>query len=313
MSKLAVFYHPDSVLHDTGPSHPETVDRARWIAEAIKEDDAIQEDLQWIKPSPVDVCWIEKVHSSEYRQYIEESCLSGRSCVDLGDTRVGMDSYSVALLAAGAAVQAVDGVLSDRFPRAFCCMRPPGHHARYEQAMGFCLFNNVAIAARFAEVRFGLERIAIVDWDVHHGNGTQEAFYNSPRVMFASMHQLPLYPHSGERHEEGLELGHGYTLNFPMPTGTGSEHWRRVFESELEPALEEFEPELLLVSAGFDAHTRDPLADVHLVEEDYEWMTLRLRMLADEYAKGRVVSVLEGGYDRTGLTRSALAHVRAMV
>lgn len=311
-SKLAVVYHADFELHDTGNQHPEKCVRARRVADALRAD-AIAEDLQWFTPEPAAAEWLEKVHSPEYRQYIEEACLSGRPYADIGETAICEESYAVARLAAGAAMQTVDLVFGDDFKRAFACIRPPGHHARYEQAMGFCLFNNIAIAAAYAEAAYGLERIAIVDWDVHHGNGTQETFYNSPKVMFSSLHQLPLYPHSGERVEEGLEMGHGFTLNLPLPAGSDGGVYRSAFNLELLPALKKFRPQLIFISCGFDAHCDDPLADMKLKEEDYRWMTRQLADIADEFCEGRIVSVLEGGYDMEALASSALAHVRELL
>ncbi len=310
--KLAVVYHPDFELHDTGNQHPENCLRARRVADALRADD-ISESLQWFTPEMAEAKWLEKVHSAEYRQFIEEACLSGRHSVDMGETVVCDQSYAIARLAAGAAMQAVDLVFSPDFKRSFACVRPPGHHARYEQAMGFCLFNNIAIAAAYADATYGLERIAIVDWDVHHGNGTQETFYNSPKVMFSSLHQLPLYPHSGERVEEGLEMGHGYTLNLPLPAGSDGGVYRSAFNLELLPALKQFRPQLILISCGFDAHRDDPLADMKLTEADYQWMTRQLAVIADEFCQGRIVSILEGGYHPQALASSAIAHVRELL
>lgn len=310
--KLAVIYHPDFELHDTGSQHPENFSRARRIVERLRGD-SIAEYLRWFTPELAEPGWVEKVHSPEYRQYIEEACLSGKPFVDMGETVVCEQSYHVALLAAGAAIKAVDLVLAEDFKRAFACIRPPGHHARYEQAMGFCLFNNIAIAAAYAGAFYGLERIAIVDWDVHHGNGTQETFYNSPKVMFSSLHQLPLYPHSGERVEEGLEMGHGFTLNLPLPAGSGGVEYQKAFHSELIPALKKFRPQLILISCGFDAHQNDPLADMKLKEEDYQWMTGQLAEIANEFGEGRMISVLEGGYHMEALASSALAHVKSLL
>lgn len=311
VSRTAVIYHPDFELHDTGPHHPERAERARLIAEGLRSSDVASE-LDWFTPEPVAVELLERIHSPEYRQFIEESCLSGRQTVDAGDTSISEQSYQVALLAAGASIRGIDAIFEDGYKRAFACSRPPGHHARYEQAMGFCLFNNIAIAAAYAESRYGLDRICILDWDVHHGNGTQEAFYNSPRIFFCSLHQMPLYPNTGESYDRGLEIGHGYTLNLPVPPRVDGQYYRELFEEELAPEISNFKPELILISAGFDAHKQDPLADVQLTTSDYTWMTRKVVEWADTWAQGRVFSQLEGGYHLPSLSEAAIAHVKAL-
>ncbi|KZV15272.1 Arginase/deacetylase [Dorcoceras hygrometricum] len=226
------------------------------------------------------------------------------------DTVLSPGSAEAALRAAGAAVAAVDAVLGDGHARrAFCAVRPPGHHATREQAMGFCLFNNVAVAAAHALAVHGLKRVAIADFDVHHGNGTQDIFWREPRVLFASSHQMPLYPGSGQPDERGT----GNILNRPLSAGDGPYLFRELWEGDLLPRLHAFRPQLVLVSAGFDAHERDPLADLCLGSEDYAWITAKLVDLADRHAGGRLVSSLEGGYDLAALAASAAAHVEALL
>jgi len=271
------------------------------------------ERFGWLEPQAAAVRWIERVHSAEYRQYVEEACLSGRRCVDFGETLVCEDSYEVALLSAGAALRAVDAVLVDGYTAAFSCARPPGHHARAESAMGFCLFNNVAIAACYAQEAHGVDRVCIVDWDVHHGNGTQEAFFNTPGVLFFSIHQSPLYPHTGEPYEQGSGAGAGLTLNVPMPPGSLGIDYREAFEDVLFPALESFRPGLILLSAGFDAHAADPLAQVELETADFAMLTRMLMDAARRYSNGRLVSVLEGGYHPQAMPDSVLAHLCALL
>jgi acetoin utilization deacetylase AcuC-like enzyme len=309
---VAIVYHPDYGLHDTGDSHPEQADRARWIADGLRTA-PFSDNLQWMRPEEARVSWIERVHSPEYRQYVEEACLRGQRVADFGDTLICEDSYRVARLAAGGALRAVDAVMRDGYTRAFSCGRPPGHHARYEQAMGFCLFNNVAIAAAYAEEQYQLERVCIIDWDVHHGNGTQETFYCSPRVLFCSIHQLPLYPHTGETWDCGTDAGHGLTLNVPVEPGAGVESFRNALAHDIAPLVADFRPQLFFISAGFDAHALDGISEIRLASEDYHELTAIICRWADQHAGGRVVSVLEGGYHPQALVESARYHVAALL
>jgi acetoin utilization deacetylase AcuC-like enzyme len=225
------------------------------------------------------------------------------------DTALSPGSAEAALRAAGAAVAAVDAVLASPGSRAFCAVRPPGHHATADTAMGFCLFNNIAVAALHALQAHGLARVAIADFDVHHGNGTQAIFEHDPRVLFVGSHQMPLYPGTGAESETGM----GNIVNAPLPPDSGSEAFRVAWETRLLPAIDAFEPQLLLVSAGFDAHARDPLAQLRLSADDYGWLTQRLVELANRHAQGRVVSLLEGGYDLVALRESSVAHVAALL
>jgi acetoin utilization deacetylase AcuC-like enzyme len=309
---VAVYFHPDCLLHDTGPTHPETADRLT-AAKAALENAPFSDQIDWHEPSPAPANWIHGIHSAEYRQFIEEACLQGQHFVDMGDTVVCHESYRAAVLAAGAGIEAVEAVLSDKYRSAFTLMRPPGHHASTEKPMGFCLFNNIAIAANYAEKAHGLERICILDFDVHHGNGTQDIFYNSPKVLFCSLHQLPLWPHSGEHFETGSGPGSGLTLNCPFPNGTGIDLYFETFEKEILPKLEAFKPQLLLLSSGFDAHNEDPLADVHLETADFYRITKWILQRAEEHTGGRVVSFLEGGYNLDALSESVTAHVQALI
>jgi acetoin utilization deacetylase AcuC-like enzyme len=299
------------MLHDTGPRHPETCARLT-AAKSALEAASFAELLHWFKPQPVESRWLEGIHSPDYRHYIEEACLQGRHFVDSGDTVVCQDSYHAALLAAGAAVAAVDAVLREGYLSAFSLTRPPGHHASTEKAMGFCLFNNIAIAAHYAEAAYGIERICILDWDVHHGNGTQDIFYESPSVLFCSLHQLPLFPHTGEFHETGMGAGAGHTVNCPFPGGAGIDLYLEALEHEILPKIEEFKPQLFLISAGFDAHKLDPLADARLESSDFHTLTNWILQQARTYSLGRVVSFLEGGYNLDALAESVAEHVRAL-
>src|SRR5262249_21526861 len=226
------------------------------------------------------------------------------------DTALSHGSWEPILRAAGGAVAAVDQLMAARASNAFIAMRPPGHHAETATAMGFCFFNNAAIAARHAQVRHGAERVARVDFDVHHGNGSQEIFWADPSVMYCSTHQMPLYPGTGALSERGE---HDTIVNAPLSPGDGGRQFRDAVETAILPRLNAFRPDLIIISAGFDAHLRDPLANINLVEEDYAWVTQKLMGIADRYAKGRVVSVLEGGYDVEGLSKSVAAHVGALM
>jgi acetoin utilization deacetylase AcuC-like enzyme len=228
------------------------------------------------------------------------------------DTYTNAQSYEAALRAAGSVLQAVDEVVARRVRHAFCAVRPPGHHAESDRAMGFCLFNNVAVGARYAQVRHGIQKIAIVDWDVHHGNGTQQIFYEDDSVVYISLHQYPLYPGSGSTHERGSGKGTGTTLNFPMPAGAGDGDYLDVWDRELVPALRSFGPDLIMVSAGFDAHAFDPLAGMNLTEDGFVQMTRRLLEVSSMHCQYGLISVLEGGYHLEALADSVRAHIEVL-
>jgi acetoin utilization deacetylase AcuC-like enzyme len=232
--------------------------------------------------------------------------------VDQGDTTVSAESFDVALLAVGSSLAAIDAVASGILQNAFCAVRPPGHHATKKQPMGFCLFNNTAIAARYAQEHHGIGRIAIIDWDVHHGNGTQEIFYDDPSVLFISLHQYPFFPGTGSRAERGEGKGEGFTLNLPMRAGTEEPEYVEAFQKEILPMLDMFRPELILISAGFDAHREDPLGNINLSEESFKKMTLMTMESADKHCHGKIVSILEGGYNLSSLSKSVEVHLKAL-
>lgn len=312
MPGTAIVFSPRFREHDTGDFHPEKRERMDWILTMLAEQE-LDQRVDWLEPAPAPVEAIEAVHWHEYRGYLEDVCLSGATSPDGGETLVCEVSYEIALLAAGAAMRAVDAVLKDGYKNAFSLARPPGHHARPGAAMGFCLFGNVAVAARHAQRAHGLQRVAILDWDVHHGNGTQEIFYRDGSVFFGSWHEAPLYPLTGDTEESGAGEGAGATLNCPLPAGAGRAEFGAAWEKRLKPALRAFQPELILLSAGFDAHVRDPLAHLALEAEDYAWLTAEVGALAAELCDGRLVSALEGGYDELGLSLSVAAHVEALL
>jgi acetoin utilization deacetylase AcuC-like enzyme len=254
---------------------------------------------------------IVRVHDPSYLRKLETACRRGDLTLDAEDTYLNRNSYTVALLSAGGAIAGAEAVITGRVRRAFCAIRPPGHHADGGTGMGFCLLNNIAIAARHLQARYGVSRVFIVDWDVHHGNGTQNIFLEDPSVYFFSIHEHPsfLYPGTGRRWETGRGAGEGTTLNSPMAPGAGDIEYRMAFEQLLRPAVDAFRPEIFLVSAGFDAHRDDPLADIQLTEEGFRFMTRFVVDLANRHCGGRVVSLLEGGYDLDSVTSSVEAHV----
>jgi acetoin utilization deacetylase AcuC-like enzyme len=304
--------HEAFALHDTGRGHPERAARLAAI-HARLAGSGILGDLDVLEPDPAPVAWITRVHDEDHVRRVERSCATGVRVLDAGDTIASEASYGAALIAAGGAVQAVDRVMDGTWANAFVACRPPGHHAERGEAMGFCLFNNVAVAAAHLRAVRGVARVAILDWDVHHGNGTQHLFESDPSVFYASLHQWPWYPGTGAADELGVGAGEGATLNCPQPAGTGDREWLRALESQVIPALERFAPEFVLVSAGFDAHERDPLSHTRVTTEGFRRMTEIVGAFAASRCGGRVVSLLEGGYDLDALAESVEAHVRTLL
>ena len=305
-----LYLHPSSLEHDTGPGHPESAARMRAIMAALEREErkGALVGVERREPPQATRAQLERVHTARYVDAVlRAEPASGHMRLD-PDTVMSPGSGEAALRAAGAAVAAVDAVIGGEAANAFCALRPPGHHAEAERAMGFCLFNSVAVGARQALDVHGAPSVSIFDFDVHHGNGTQHSFEREPRVQYLSTHQWPLYPGTGARDETGI----GNIVNRPLPAGTGSWEWRRVVEADILPAIDAFAPALIVISAGFDAHRADPLAMLELVEDDYRWVTAQLVELARKHSEGRVVSVLEGGYDLSALANSALAHLHAL-
>ena len=303
-----LYTHPACLKHDTGPHHPERPERLRAILAALQGETFAA--LERREAPRAEKAQLTRVHPEGYVNWVlGQIPKEGWAGLD-ADTIVSSDSGEAALRAAGAVCAAVDAVLAGEARNAFCAVRPPGHHAEPEQAMGFCLFNNVAVAAQQARTAHGLKRVAVVDFDVHHGNGTQAVFERDADLFYASTHQSPLYPGTGQAHERGTA---GNVVNAPLPPFAGSAEFRAAMEGVVLPALDAFRPELVLISAGFDAHTRDPLASLNLVEDDYGWVTRQLCAVAARHAQGRVVSALEGGYDLKALAASVSAHVDALL
>ncbi|NML74550.1 histone deacetylase family protein [Rhizobium sp. S-51] len=292
--------------HNTPAGHPERADRLRSLNIALEHPNFSA--LERVEAQIANEDTVTLAHPEEHlfavmREIPEED---GEINQIEADTYASPQSLKAALTAIGGAIAAVDAVMAGEIANAFVAGRPPGHHAEKSKAMGFCLFNTVAIAARHAQQKFGAERVAIVDWDVHHGNGTQDIFWDDPSVLFCSTHQMPLYPGTGARDETGVKNN---VVNAPLSPNVGSDHFREAFKSRVLPALHDFSPDLILISAGFDAHHRDPLAQINLVGEDFDWATGRLMEVADRFAHNRVVSLLEGGYDLEGLAESAGLHI----
>ncbi len=304
----ALITHPDCLDHVTPPGHPEQVARLAYILEALQGVEFYE--LRHEKAPFVADDDLIRVHPRGYIQAIRDAApAAGIVSLD-ADTHMSTGSLDAALRAAGANVRAVDMVLGGEVKNAFCAIRPPGHHAERETPMGFCLFGNVALAAKHALDHHGLERVAIVDFDVHHGNGTQDLVEDDPRILFISTHQMPLYPGTGAAHETGDANN---VLNLPLEAGSGSEKFRSVFDGKIGPKIEEFDPDLIIVSAGFDAHLNDPLASLEFTTGDFAWVTERLCDLADAHTGGRLVSSLEGGYDLDALADSVAAHVKVLM
>ncbi|HEV8293689.1 MAG TPA: histone deacetylase [Tepidisphaeraceae bacterium] len=320
------------VEHDTRPGHPERPDRIRAIYTALHQAKLIPGNpfaqftkdfrplppfanlLHSIEPHPADVKWLRTVHPQSHIDRIKKMCARGGGILDEGDTPVSPASFEVALLALGAILQCCDAVMAGTVQRAFAAVRPPGHHAEPNHPMGFCLFANVAIAAKYLQQKHGLQKIAIVDFDVHHGNGTQACFESDPSVFFVSMHQHPrtCYPGTGFESETGSDAGHGHTLNIPFWPGSTDDAYISAMQNQILPALEHFHPEFLLISAGFDAHADDPLAQMSLTEVGFLRMSQILANFADHHCQGRIVSALEGGYDLRALGRSVVNHLAGL-
>lgn len=303
----ALLTHTDCLEHVTPDGHPERVDRLRAALAALEAEEF--QHLIRVEASLASDEAINRAHAPGYAEGLKSRIPeSGAAPID-ADTWLSPGSWNAALRCAGAVVDAIDMVLDDQVGNAFCAVRPPGHHAESNRAMGFCLLNSAGIGALHAIEARGLSRVAIVDFDVHHGNGAQDIFERDGRVLYVSTHEYPLYPGTGAPHETGV----GNIVNICLPAGTASAEYREAFEARAIPPVERFKPELLIISAGFDAHFRDPLAQLMLTEEDFAWATQRLCEVAKECCGGRVVSTLEGGYDLQGLARSTAAHVRVLM
>lgn len=334
VSTIAFISSPRFVEHVTGPQHPESPDRIRAIHRAIRLAGLIESpdpfpeyQLQFgpalarsampileLQPEPAAESWLACVHTSTMIEKVKRAC-EHAAVLDQSDTPTCPASFDIAMLSLGAALRACDFVMEQPGRRAFSAARPPGHHAEVARSMGFCLFNNAAIAARYLQRQYAIERVAIVDFDVHHGNGTQDAFEDDPTVLYISIHEDPrvLYPGSGHEYEVGHDAGRGYTLNIAMPPTSGDAEYETAFDRKIIPKLDHFRPQALILSAGFDAHADDPLAHIQLSDDGFEMMTRKLVAAADRHCNGQVISLLEGGYNLPALGRSVVRHLLAMM
>tara|TARA_R110002072_G_scaffold109564_2_gene236977 strand:+ start:2220 stop:3188 length:969 start_codon:yes stop_codon:yes gene_type:complete len=310
-ARVGFLSHRACFEHETGPGHPERALRLETL-DAHLERSGLRSDLDTEEAPLASAESMQRVHPAAYLEHVRATCAAGHPYVDSLDANCSVLTWDAARRAAGAGIRAVDRVVAGEWSAGFCAVRPPGHHAEEGLAMGFCFVNSIAVAARHAQAVHRLERIAIIDWDVHHGNGTQHLFEDDPTVLYASLHQHPHYPGTGAAQERGRGAGEGATLNLPQAPSTGDSEWLHAFEQVLLPAVESFAPDLVLISAGFDAHAADPLSSTHLTEDGFAQMTRGLRDVAERTAQGRIVSMLEGGYDPDALARSVQAHLEAL-
>ena len=314
MKKTGFLYDEAYLLHDTGSYHPETSERLTSIYNGIKEAGLLSR-LILLKGKPAEMKWIETVHDISYIRRFEELCFSGKKMLDYPDNQMCTFTYETALLAVGGILNAASLVMKGDLDNVFCAVRPPGHHAEKNKAMGFCYFNNVAIAAKYIQQEWGIKKVMIVDFDVHHGNGTQHIFEQDPTVFYYSIHQHPsfAYPGTGREFEYGIGEGYGFTKNSLALPGWGDEDYKRLIENDLLPAFERFEPEIVITSTGFDAHVDDDMSDIKISTEGFSWIMKKTFDMAEKYAKGRLISVLEGGYSLARLPELAKNHVEILL
>jgi acetoin utilization deacetylase AcuC-like enzyme len=308
---IGFLWHELFMKHLAGYTHVESPQRVEAILKRIKKSPVVA-SLSFIEAEPAKIEWLERVHDREYVKAMLSLEVEEAVVLDWGDTVATKATPAAALHAAGAGVQAARLVLAGKISSAFCCVRPPGHHAERDRAMGFCVFNNIAVAAAHLVEAEKLRRVAIVDWDVHHGNGTERMFLDDNRVLYISLHQYPHYPGTGSAQTTGMGKGQGYTINLPMGAGAGDREYLAAFRDRIIPALDEFKPEFILISAGFDGHEDDPLSSTVLTTSAFRTMTVLLKASAEKHCKGRIVSMLEGGYDIQALSESVEEHVAAL-
>ncbi len=309
--RTGFIYDPAFLDHDTGQGHPECRERLSVSIAYLREQSWFAK-LKPLQAEAAELRWVHEIHAPSYVERAAAACAGGAPFLDSMDVSISPRSYPVALLAAGSALVLADRLVENEIDNGFALLRPPGHHAESSMALGFCLFNNVAILARYLQKRHGLDKILILDWDVHHGNGTQHSFYEDPSVLYVSLHQYPFYPGTGAASETGAGRGVGATLNCPMPAGANDGVYQAAFRERILPKVDAFKPEAVLISAGFDAHKADPLAQVRLNTSSFRWMSERMLEVADRHAGGRLISLLEGGYNLKALPQCIAAHLTAL-
>jgi len=297
--------------HEPGAGHPECPERLHRTL-AHLESLPWMDSLHRLEPQAISEDYLARIHSPHYIERVQNACLAGDKTLDSMDVGICEASFEIARLAAGSLLVLADAVLAGNVDNGLVLARPPGHHAESEQALGFCLFNNVAVLARYLQLRHALEKILILDWDVHHGNGSQHAFEDDPSILYISTHQYPFYPGTGAWSETGTGRGRGATLNCPMAAGSGDEDYERAFMQKILPKIDAFKPEFVIISAGFDAHAEDPLGQIRLSTDFYGWMSLRMMEVADKHCQGRIVSALEGGYNLDILPLCVAEHLRVL-
>ncbi|WP_449244192.1 histone deacetylase family protein [Desulfobacca acetoxidans] len=313
MSVTGYVYDKRYLLHNPGPKHPERPDRLRAIHRRVVFSGLIKQ-IRLIEPYEASLAWIERLHDHRYIERFRTACQQGQPFLDETENGICRESFNIARLAVGGVFAACDAMMQGAVNNAFCAVRPAGHHAERAQARGFCFFNNVALGAKYLQEKYGLARIAIVDWDAHHGNGTQHLLEEDPTVLFISLHESPgtCYPGTGWESERGKGEGFGYTLNFPFPAYSRDPDYLEVMDEEVLPALEEFRPDCLMISAGFDGHARDPMSRLRLSDKAYMIMGALLLTFARDFCQGRIISVLEGGYNLEVLEDCVFDHIRVL-
>jgi acetoin utilization deacetylase AcuC-like enzyme len=314
MRRTGFVYDERYMRHDTGAFHPETPERIAAVYRGVKASGLLGK-LVMIRPEPAALKWVEAIHGPDYIEQFKNACLSGATEFHCADNQMCAESFDTALLAVGGVLGAARCLMEGEIDNAFCAVRPPGHHAEQDRAMGFCYFNNVAVAARYLQTEWGIEKIGLIDFDVHHGNGTQHIFEADPSVFYYSIHQHPSfgYPGTGRDFESGHGAGYGFTKNSPVLPGRGDSDYRRLLEKDLFPAFDSFQPEVILISAGFDAHISDDMSDIKLTTEGFSWIITKVVEMADRYAKGRLISVLEGGYSLENMPELVANHVKILL
>jgi len=314
MRKTGFLHDERYLLHETGPYHPERPERLNAIYKGIEDGGHIPM-LRMIKATRANQKWIEMIHNIKYIMRFEEACIYGMPEFDYPDNQMCRETFDTALLAVGGILDSIKLVMEGELDNAFCAVRPPGHHAEVDKAMGFCYFNNVAVAARYLQNEWDIGKVGIIDFDVHHGNGTQHIFENDPSVFYYSVHEHPsfAFPGTGREFEKGRSEGDGFTLNSPLLPGQGDKEYEKLIQQDLIPAMDSFQPEVLLVSTGFDAHIDDDMSGISLSTEGYSWVMRQIMGIGDKHAKGRVISVLEGGYCLERLPELARNHVEILL